>query len=419
MQMKLSNSRKILLENAFALTALNALNLLLPLITSPYLLKTVGDAKYGIYSIVYAMIQFVLLVGQFGFKYTTTKEIAQNRDNLTLVSSIFHSTIVARFVLTTIASICCYALMLIFYPKYILLYLFGLGIVYGDILNPVWLFQGMEKMRYMTIVNSITKILFTVLIFTYIKEESDYIYILVFNSAGFVTSGIISLFIAIFMFHIQWQRITMSDIIHQIKEGSTVFFSSAFINVFNNSYILILGLFLNESLIGIYSGVDKVIKAAKMVVDPISNALFPHIARNFMGKSNQENVNSIFHYSKVVGMLLFAITLAIAVMAPWISDNYLKNKTGESVMLIYMMSPLIITGGLNYILGMVGLINLGCQKEWLKNLIISSVLGVFTLLASVRMLGLTAAPVSSMITEGTLMAMSIISLLKIKKRRLE
>ncbi len=417
--MKLSNSRKILLENAFALTALNALNLLLPLITIPYLLKTVGDAKYGIYSIVYAMIQFVLLVGQFGFKYTTTKEIAQNRDNLPLVSSIFHSAIVARFVLTTIASICCYALMLIFYPKYILLYLFGLGIVYGDILNPVWLFQGMEKMRYMTIVNSITKILFTVLIFTYIKEESDYIYILVFNSAGFVTSGIISLFIAIFMFHIQWQRITMSDIIHQIKEGSTVFFSSAFINVFNNSYILILGLFLNESLIGIYSGVDKVIKAAKMVVDPISNALFPHIARNFMGKSNQENVNSIFHYSKVVGMLLFAITLAIAAMAPWISDNYLKNKTGESVMLIYMMSPLIITGGLNYILGMVGLINLGCQKEWLKNLIISSVLGVFTLLASVRLLGLTAAPVSSMITEGTLMAMSIISLLKIKNRRLE
>ena len=55
----------------------------------------------------------------------------------------------------------------------------------------------------------------------------------------------------------------------------------------------------------------------------------------------------------------------------------------------------------------------------LKNLIISSVLGVFTLLASVRLLGLTAAPVSSMITEGTLMAMSIISLLKIKNRRLE
>ncbi len=65
MQMKLSNSRKILLENAFALTALNALNLLLPLITIPYLLKTVGDAKYGIYSIVFAMIHFVLLVGHF------------------------------------------------------------------------------------------------------------------------------------------------------------------------------------------------------------------------------------------------------------------------------------------------------------------------------------------------------------------
>lgn len=413
--MVLSDSRKRLIESVFSLTVLNALNLLLPLVSIPYLIDTVGAAKYGIYSIVYTIIQYVLLVGRYGFHYTSTKQISQNRESGHYVSKIFYSTIIARLILTGIASIFCYGFILLFSPSYVVLFLFGLGIAFGDILNPVWLFQGMERMRYLTIVNSLTKVLFTAFIFIYIKSESDYEYIILLNSVGYIISGVFSYLLAIHIFHIRFQKISVQDVCHQIKEGTAVFFSSAFVNVFNNSYILILSFFLNDSLIGVYSAIDKIIKAAKIVVDPISNALFPHASKYFIEHDPKENVQTVFRYCRAVGPLLAVITLILVVFSPLICDLFLHSVKDESIRLIWMMSPLIVIGGLNYILGIVGLINLGGQKRWLHNLIISSSLGLAVLMLSVNSFGLPAAPLSSLVTEGMLMIITVRSLLKIKK----
>ena len=49
------------IENFFSLSILNALNVLLPLVTLPYILHVVGKANYGAYSYVYAVLQYVIL----------------------------------------------------------------------------------------------------------------------------------------------------------------------------------------------------------------------------------------------------------------------------------------------------------------------------------------------------------------------
>lgn len=96
-----------LIENIFSLSILNGLNLILPLVTIPYLVATVGSAHYGIYSIVYSIVQYALLVSNYGFSYTSTKQIAQNRENIDTISWIFSSTILAKIILSTISIIVC------------------------------------------------------------------------------------------------------------------------------------------------------------------------------------------------------------------------------------------------------------------------------------------------------------------------
>ena len=51
-------------------------------------------------------------------------------------------------------------------------------------------------MRFITIVNVISKSIFTVLIFVLIKDESDFQYIILLNSFGSIAAGIVSTLIA-------------------------------------------------------------------------------------------------------------------------------------------------------------------------------------------------------------------------------
>ena len=188
---------RALVESVLSLSILNILNMVLPLITLPYLLRTVGLSNYGAYSIVYTIIQYALLISQYSFQFSTTRAISMNRDNKEKINEIFNSTVFARLFLS-IVSILVFGVVISLYnkPGYILMYLYGIGIILGDAINPQWLFQGLEKMRYMTVVNVICKVIFTVLIFVFIQCESDYIYISLLNALGFILSGIVSLWLA-------------------------------------------------------------------------------------------------------------------------------------------------------------------------------------------------------------------------------
>ena len=404
-----------LIENIFSLSILNGLNLILPLVTIPYLVATVGSAHYGIYSIVYSIVQYALLVSNYGFSYTSTKQIAQNRDDMEIVSWIFSSTFLAKIILSTVSILVCAGIVQLFFPNYMLVYLLGLGIILGDVINPVWLFQGMENMKYLTISNGVAKILFTLLIFVFVRDSDDYIYIIFLNSIGFLIGGLVSLCVSKYVFHIKFRIVTLRDAWKQIQEGQVVFFSTVFTNLFNNSFVVILGLFVSEYSVGVYAAVDKIIKAAKILVDPISNALFPHVSRIFKENGIRENVIRLFHYGKVIGFLLLSITIALDVTASLVCNIFLKSIADESIMMIRLLSPVIVLGGLNYVFGVVGLINLGSQKTWLKNLFISSLTGISLLLFTVKSFDIMAAVIGTIAAELLLFIITIIKLIKLKK----
>ena len=233
---------KNLVESFLSLSILNGVNIVLPLITLPYLVRTIGLAKYGAYSIVYTVLQYVLLISAYGFSYTATKQIAQNRDNIDFIGVVFHSTIIARLVLSIPALFGGLLFTYIVYPiDYLWMYIGGIGIILGDLLNPIWLFQGYEKMRYMTYVNVVCKLFFTILLFLFVRSGDDYIYITLWNSLGFIFSGILSYCLSFKVFKLKYVRINKSDVIYQIKDSWSIFLSTVFMNLYRNSNIFLLG----------------------------------------------------------------------------------------------------------------------------------------------------------------------------------
>lgn len=412
--------RKQIFENIISLGLLNGINLLIPLVTLPYLIKTVGIENYGVYSIVYSMLQYGIIFTAYGFGFSTTQQIAQNRDNLKTVSSIVNATLICRIVImigfTLIMGIICLSA---YPPKYFIMYIWGLGIVIGDILNPTWLYQGMEKMRFMTIINLISKTIFTLLIFIFIRNASDYPYITLLNSIGYIVAGGISLLIGYRVFNLHFIFPKTKHVKTQFKEGWYMFLSTISMNLYRNSNIFILGFFLTPVLVGIYSGAEKVIKAYQAIISPVSNALFPSVSRTFNGQNKMQQWHKIKKFSIFIGCGLIILTGFAYFTAPIANKILLDDLEAEVVQLIRIMTPVIFFGGLNYILGIVGLINAGAKKRFFHCVMISGIFSIILLILLIKPFGVYSGGISMSVCEILLFGLCIWEWGRLKNIRYE
>ncbi|KAA6307511.1 hypothetical protein EZS27_040818, partial [termite gut metagenome] len=173
-----SKDGKALIENFAYLSLLQVAGYIFPLITLPYLARVIGVDKFGEIAFATSVVVYFQTVTDWGFNYTATRDIAQNRNDIYKVSEIFANVMGAKLLLmilsTAIFAICIYFIPFL-YDKRLLLWLTFLYIP-GILMFPDWFFQAMEKMKYVTIMNVFSKLLFTVLVFVIIKNKEDYIY---------------------------------------------------------------------------------------------------------------------------------------------------------------------------------------------------------------------------------------------------
>jgi PST family polysaccharide transporter len=408
---------KVLIENILSLSMLNALNILLPLISLPYILRVVGTSNYGKYSYVYVLTQYLLLITMYGFNYSATKQISQNRDSVEEVSKIYNSITACRLLLFIIGVLAVFSLQSLILAsdneKY--MFLLGIGMVLGDIFTPVWLFQGLEKMRFMTIVNFVSKSIFTLLIFFAIRHSEDYVYIMVLNSCGYIIAGLLSTIIAKRKFKIHFFVPNLKDVKFQFEEGFALFGSAVGINLYTNASVFILKFFVNDSLVGIYSAAEKTIRGLKLLSSPISQAFFPHLGYRFKSQPVKESLKQLRDISKPFTLIL--VTLSIITFL--FSNTLMKIVGGKEFMegglLIQIMSSTVVLGGLNSLLGVSGLVNLNRQKDFLLGVFVAGITCVGFLLIFIPFGGIKAAAWATVVSEIVLLTVIFSSFYKLNR----
>lgn len=413
----LSLDNRRLIENFFSLSALNFINYLFPIILIPYLTKILGVEKFGLYAFSFAIIQYCTLLVSYGFDYSATKYIAINRDNNRIVSMTFTSVIAIRLL---IAIICIPLILVLVYSinsfrSESLLYLYGIGIFFGQALTPLWLFQGMEKMKFVTIINFISKLTSTVLIFIYLKNQSDYIYVNLFFSIGYLFSGVLSIILAIKIFKIRLIIPELKFIAKQLKDGWHLFLSTVFMSFYRETNIIILGSFTNYTIVGYYAAAEKIVKAVQSIISPITNALYPYFGRNLNSEDKRNKaLKKFFSFNRYYTIALLIIVVGILLTSKFIVTGYLGSSYLNSILNIQIMSPIILIGGLNYFLGIVGLVNLGYEKQFTFSVIIAGFSSIISGIILVNLFSDIGASISIVFAE-TVLLMLILNQYRIKK----
>ena len=81
--------RKVVMTNVASLSMLQTITYLLPVIILPYLFRVIGPEKFGLIAFAQAFVQYFMILTDYGFNVSATKEISLYRDEHAKVSKAF------------------------------------------------------------------------------------------------------------------------------------------------------------------------------------------------------------------------------------------------------------------------------------------------------------------------------------------
>ena len=372
-----SPTRKKLTENFLSLSVLQGLNYLLPLITLPYLVRVLGPEKYGLVAFAQAFIAYFGILTDYGFNLSATREISIQRENKEKISAIFSSVMLIKFVFLILSFILMSVLVFSIHKfrNEWLLYFLTFGTVLGQVLFPIWFFQGIERMKYITWLNIIAKTIFTVLVFVLIHQKTDYVYVPFLGALGTIISGVLALGIIRKHFKVNFHLPSKNEVIHQLREGWYIFISTVAISLYSISNTFILGLFASNTIVGYYSGAEKIINAVQGLLSPVSQTIYPHISK-IASESKERALKFLQKITILIGSSSFFLSLLIFLLAEVVIKILLGGQYLESIKVLRILSFLPFIVGLSNIFGIQTMLTFDYKKAFSNILIIASLINI-------------------------------------------
>ena len=273
---------KIIRNNFFSLTSLKVLTYILPLITFPYLIRVLGIEKFGLIMFAQATMYYFEIVVDFGFNLSATREVALNAKKPNKLNEIISAVFSIKFMLLLFSFLVLIVVVNLFdrFLQDFLLYYYSFLKVIALAFFPVWFFQGIEKMKYITLIDIISKSIFTVLIFVFVQSESDYILVPLISGVGYIIGTIFSLIYLFRRFKKSFIICSFSVLKKYFNDSSMFFLSRVSVSLYTTSNAFFLGLVTSNIMVGYYAVAEKLYMVIRQLYQPIVQVIYPYISKS-------------------------------------------------------------------------------------------------------------------------------------------
>jgi polysaccharide transporter, PST family len=339
-------------KNAASLYVIQFSYYFLPLIMVPYLVRALGPSGYGLVAFGQSLIAYFTIFADYGFALSATRKISLEKDDILAVSRTA-SHVWAAKALLGIPGLMVLLIAIASVPKLheistLLLILYG--VVVGNVLFPTWLFQGMEKMVAISVINLIMQIFILVGVFTLVHRPEDYIIYAGLISLGSILSGLVGACLAVFMFKLQLVLPTRKGILKALQEGWVLFLSMASVSLYTAGNAFILGILTNITVVGYYSGAEKIVKAVLGLLGPIAQASYPRFSRLAL-ESKALALQWGGRMLALLGGIGLILSLMLFIGAPFIVQIVLGPEYEPSIMVIRILAALPFLVAISNVLG--------------------------------------------------------------------
>ncbi len=288
----------------------------MPLILVPYVSRTVGIERYGITEFSLEIALFFGAVLLFGYDFTMSRKLSQNRDDLQIVNKLFWNVFYSRLVMSSIVLPAFLSIGLFFLSELftfeILLYctLF----VSSRIFSSWWFYQGLEKIKWIAWGNFTSKLILLSIVLLTVTDQEDYPLVVFGYAASQLIVNFLAWLILIRMEKLRAIGLVIQDVFKVIRSSVYVFLNEFSVIGFAAINLLIVKEYLTPKELGIYVSAMKIVVIShNLIIQSLSKSLFPNLA--FALKHDRETFLSQWKkFRFYLGGILLALGMGILLL---------------------------------------------------------------------------------------------------------
>lgn len=323
-------------SNFLNLSLINILNLIVTLITIPYLSRALGPDNYGYYFIFTSASLFATIVTDYSTQITGVRHVALNADKA-LLQQIYAQYQAIRVVLGVGSCLVftLYTLYTVPHISIITVLSYYLFILAGHYLTAAWFHQGISQLTCLAIATLVSRALQILALLLLVRQPTDMLFAVFINAFAYLVTGIAAWWYRMARLGIK-ESPQFKGLSAQLKEGWDSFVGDFAPNLYSNIPLLIIGSLVSPAVFASYSIAMRLTAIAGAVQLMLSKAAYPLITKG------QQTFGTLLRLNLLLSLIPALIIILYS--APLISFFLGEGYTDVAPYLTYLAPGIVFNG---------------------------------------------------------------------------
>ncbi|MDD8048034.1 MAG: flippase [Thomasclavelia sp.] len=349
--------------------------IIVPLITTPYIARVIGAKGVGTYGYTNSIVQYFILFGCIGLNLYSQREIAYYQQDKNKRDKIFFELVILRIITVSI-SLVIYFFTLASHGQYSTIFMIMSLDIISSMFDISWFFQGIEDFQKIVLRNAIVKIAGVILIFTFVKSQSDlYLYILCQSSV--LLLGVLSMWLYMPKF-VSLSNCHNLELKRHIKPTIVLFLPQIAVSIYTTLDKTMIGALTNDNAeVAYYQQSQTIVRIVLTLVTSLGTVMLPRVA-NLFKQNEMEKVKEYLGVSlKFTFFLSFPMMFGLIAVSSNIVPWFLGSGYDKVVPNMMLISPILVFIAFSNVMGTQFLLPIGRQREYTLSVVLGTCINVF------------------------------------------
>ena len=304
---------------------LSASQVLIPLISIPFISRILDPDGVGRVSFIDSFTYYFITIAEFGIMVYGTRAIARVKQNPAGLKKLVSELLLLHVISSSITLlIYCISVYFVWHEiRDVRLLLFSLSFLIVNFFACEWYFLGLENFKYIALRTLTTRILGLISIFVLINEQDDYYIYYGIIVVSAIANSIWNNIILFGNVPVSFQKVNWKQ---HIKPTSITYLISLVYSVTLLLDNVLLGLVSTTAAVGLYAFAMKIIKTLGLLLTDALLVVFPRVVSQFQSNQQQQLQYTISRSVQLI--LFFAVPICVGLFM--LSDELINVFLGES-----------------------------------------------------------------------------------------